>query len=96
MITPITPAMEENDLHIAKHISPESLPAIIRPILSLAQSPAEKDMLLLSLLTASGSCMPNRVSSCSPTRSANGSVSTLSPPIRHSSACSARIFTRWC
>lgn len=51
--------MEENDLHIAKHISPEQLPAVIRPVMALAQSDAEKDILLLSLLTASGSCMPN-------------------------------------
>ncbi|MBQ7530248.1 MAG: DUF3987 domain-containing protein [Paludibacteraceae bacterium] len=59
MITTITPATEENDLHIAKHIAPEQLPAILQPVMQLAQSDAEKDMLLLSLLTAAGSCMPN-------------------------------------
>ena len=48
----------EQDLHIAKHIAPESLPAMIQPIMSLAQSDAERDILLLSLLTAAGSCMP--------------------------------------
>ena len=53
------PAKEEQDLHIAKHIEPEALPAIIQPVMALAQSNAEKDMLLLSLLTAAGSCMPN-------------------------------------
>ena len=53
------PAREEQDLHIAKHIEPEALPAVIQPIMALAQSDAEKDMLLLSLLTAAGSCMPN-------------------------------------
>ena len=53
------PAKEEQDLHIAKHIEPEALPAIIQPVMALAQSDAEKDMLLLSLLTAAGSCMPN-------------------------------------
>ena len=52
-------AKEEQDLHIAKHIEPETLPAIIQPIMALAQSDAEKDMLLLALLTAAGSCMPN-------------------------------------
>lgn len=52
-------AKEEQDLHIAKHIEPEALPAIIQPVMALAQSDAEKDMLLLSLLTAAGSCMPN-------------------------------------
>lgn len=49
----------ENDLHIVKHIEPESLPPMIRPLMALAQSDAEKDMLLLSLLTAAGACMPN-------------------------------------
>ena len=53
------PANEEQDLHIAKHIEPETLPAVIQPIMALAQTDAEKDMLLLSLLTAAGSCMPN-------------------------------------
>ena len=52
-------AKEEQDLHIAKHIEPEALPAIIQPVMALAQTDAEKDMLLLSLLTAAGSCMPN-------------------------------------
>ena len=49
----------EQDLHIAKHVEPENLPAMIQPIMSLAQSDAERDMLLMSLLTAAGSCMPN-------------------------------------
>ena len=53
------PAKEEQDLHIAKHIEPEALPAVIQPVMALAQSDAEKDMLLLALLTAAGSCMPN-------------------------------------
>ena len=53
-------AMEaDQDLHIAKHIEPENLPAMIQPIMSFAQSDAERDMLLMSLLTAAGSCMPN-------------------------------------
>lgn len=60
MIQNLQTAMEaEQDLHIAKHIEPEKLPAMIQPIMSLAQSDAERDMLLLSLLTAAGSCMPN-------------------------------------
>ena len=49
----------ESDLHICSHLEPESLPPMIQPLLKLAQSPAEQDMLLLSLLTAAGSCMPN-------------------------------------
>ena len=53
-------AMEaDQDLHIAKHIEPENLPAMLQPVMALAQSDAERDMLLMSLLTAAGSCMPN-------------------------------------
>ena len=60
MIQNLQPAMEtDQDLHIAKHIEPETLPTMIQPIMSLAQSDAERDMLLLSLITAAGSCMPN-------------------------------------
>lgn len=54
-----TTAEVEQDLHIAKHIMPEDLPAMIQPVMALAKSDAEKDILLLSLLTAAGSCMPN-------------------------------------
>ena len=49
----------ENDLHICSHIEPASLPSLIQPLMSLAHSEAEKDMLLMSLLTAAGSAMPN-------------------------------------
>ena len=60
MIQNLQSAMEaDQDLHIAKHVEPENLPAMIQPIMSLAQSDAERDMLLLSLITAAGSCMPN-------------------------------------
>ena len=48
----------DQDLHIANHIEPENLPAIIRPVMALANSDSERDILLLSLLTAAGSCMP--------------------------------------
>ena len=60
MIQVSHPAMEaDQDLHIANHIESANLPAMIQPIMSLAQSDGERDMLLLSLLTAAGSCMPN-------------------------------------
>jgi len=60
MIQNLSPAMEaDQDLHIAKHIEPENLPAMIQPVMNLARSDSERDMLLLSLLTAAGSCMPN-------------------------------------
>ena len=55
----ITSLNSETDLHISTHLNEAELPALIRPVLSLAQSPAERDMLLLSLITAAGSCMPN-------------------------------------
>lgn len=59
MIQNLSSAMEgDQDLHIANHIDNAELPAMIQPIMNLAQSDAEKDMLLLSLLTAAGSCMP--------------------------------------
>ena len=62
MIQNLHPAMEaDQDLHIAKHIEPENLPAMIQPIMSLAQSDAERDMLLMSLLTAAGSCMATEI-----------------------------------
>ena len=60
MIQNLSSAMEaDQDLHIAKHVERENLPAMIQPVMSLAQSDAERDMLLMSLLTAAGSCMPN-------------------------------------
>lgn len=59
MVKSISSNDAASDLLITPHINDAAVPAMIRPVLSLAQSPAEKDMLLLSLLTASGSCMPN-------------------------------------
>jgi len=55
----LTSREAETDMHICSHINPDQLPAVIQPVMSLAQSDAEKDILLLSLLTAAGSCMPN-------------------------------------
>jgi len=59
MIDKLISTNSETDLHISTHLNAAELPAMIRPLMNLAQSPAEKDMLLLSLLTAAGSCMPN-------------------------------------
>ena len=60
MIQNLQPAMEtDQDLHISTHLNEAELPAMIQPVLSLAQSPTEKDMLLLAALTACGSAMPN-------------------------------------
>ena len=54
----LTSREAETDMHICSHIAPDNLPAIIQPVMSLAQSDAERDMLLMALLTAAGSCMP--------------------------------------
>ena len=59
MIENLSSMNSENDLHIVNHIEPDSLPAMIQPIMNLANSDSERDMLLLSLITAAGSCMPN-------------------------------------
>ena len=50
---------QETDLHICSHLNEAEMPAIIQPVLSLVQSDSERDILLLSLLTSAGSCMPN-------------------------------------
>ena len=55
----LSPTESEPDLHISTCLDEAALPAIIRSVLSLAQSPAEKDMLLMATLTACGSVMPN-------------------------------------
>ena len=59
MIKNLTLPETETDLHISTHLNDAALPAMIRSLLELAKSPEEKDMLLISLLTAAGSCMPN-------------------------------------
>ena len=59
MIQNLQPAMEaDQDLHIAKHIEPENLPAMIQPIMSLAQSDAERDMFYCSR------CLLRREAAC--------------------------------
>ena len=59
MINSLSIQETEQDLHIANHIDNAELPAILQPIMNLAQSDSERDILLLSLLTSAGSCMPN-------------------------------------
>lgn len=50
---------EQANLRIVENMDANNLPELMKSVLSLAQSPAEKDMLLLSALTACGSVMPN-------------------------------------
>ena len=50
---------EQANLHIVENMDVNNLPELLKNVLSLAQTPAEQDMLLLSSLTACSSVMPN-------------------------------------
>jgi len=60
MIEKINSVSEEQaNLHIVENMDVNNLPQLLKNVLSLAQTPAEQDMLLLSSLVACGSVMPN-------------------------------------
>lgn len=50
---------EQDDLLISPYLDEAKLPTILRDLLPMAKTPAQKDILLLSVLTAAGSAMPN-------------------------------------
>ncbi len=50
---------EQANLHIVENMDVNNLPELMKSVLSLANTPAEKDMLLMSALVACGSVMPN-------------------------------------
>ena len=50
---------EQANLHIVSNMDESNLPPFLQSVLSLAQTPAEKDMLLMATLTACGAVMPN-------------------------------------
>lgn len=50
---------EQANLRIVENMDVTNLPPFMQSVLSLASSPAEKDMLLLASLTACGAVMPN-------------------------------------
>ncbi len=50
---------EQANLHIVSNMDGSNLPPFLQSVLSLAQTPAEKDMLLMATLTACGAVMPN-------------------------------------
>ena len=50
---------EQANLHIVENMDVNNLPQFMQNVLSLANTPAEKDMLLMSALVACGSVMPN-------------------------------------
>ena len=50
---------DQANLHIVENMNENNLPQLLQSVLSLANTPAEKDMLLMSALTACSSVMPN-------------------------------------
>jgi len=50
---------EQANLHIVSNMDGSNLPPFLQSVLSLAQTPAEQDMLLMASLTACGAVMPN-------------------------------------
>ena len=59
MIANLTTSEEQANLHIVENMDVNNLPELMKNVLSLANTPAEKDMLLMSALVACGSVMPN-------------------------------------
>ena len=60
MIKKINSVTEEQaNLHIVENMDVNNLPELLKNVLSLAQTPAEQDMLLMATLTACSSVMPN-------------------------------------
>lgn len=59
MIQSLNSSEEQGNLHIVENMNVNNLPEIMQNVLSLAHTPAEKDMLLMSALVACGSVMPN-------------------------------------
>lgn len=60
MIENLNPIPEEQaNLHIVENMDVNNLPELMKSVLSLAHTPAEKDMLLMSGLTACSSVLPN-------------------------------------
>ena len=50
---------EQANLHIVENMDVNNLPELMKSVLSLAHTPAEKDMLFMSALTACSSVLPN-------------------------------------
>lgn len=59
MIENLNSSEEQANLHIVENMDVNNLPELMQNVLSLANTPAEKDMLLMSALVACGSVMPN-------------------------------------
>ena len=59
MIQNLNSSEEQVNLHIVENMDVNNLPELMKSVLSLAHTPAEKDMLLMSALTACSSVLPN-------------------------------------
>ena len=59
MIQSLPKSEEREDLRIVEHLDMHKLPDSIQHMLSLATTPEEQDILLLSTLTAMSACVPN-------------------------------------
>ena len=60
MIENLNPIPEEQaNLHIVENMDVNNLPELMKSVFSLAHTPAEKDMLLMSALTACSGVLPN-------------------------------------
>ena len=59
MIQNLNSSEEQVNLHIVENMDVNNLPELMKSVLSLAHTPAEKDMLLMSALTACSGVLPN-------------------------------------
>ena len=59
MIQNLNSSEEQANLHIVENMDVNNLPELMQSVLSLAHTPAEKDMLLMSALTACSGVLPN-------------------------------------
>ena len=59
MIQNLNSPEEQANLHIVENMDVNNLPELMKSVLSLAHTPAEKDMLLMSALTACSGVLPN-------------------------------------
>ena len=49
---------EQDDLRIVEHLNIQNLPSILENMLSLASTPEEQDILLMSTLAGASACTP--------------------------------------
>lgn len=74
---------DQVNLRIVDHLDKQSLPNVLQEMLSLASTPDEEDILLLSTLTGASACIPNIYFRYGPTSKryyANLQLFVLAPP----------------